>query len=85
MSHSMSGSLALELRAAPVGANPSCRLLSTLEDHLLLQACCSVGAWQVAVRALERTTDLGIYAGMARYNMVRKWLCDQKAVTEAQQ
>ena len=52
---------------------------------LLLQACRSVDAQQVAVQALERATELGIYAGVARYNMVLKWLCNQSALTEARQ
>lgn len=53
--------------------------------HLLLQACRSVDAWKVAVEALERATELGIYAGVARYNMVLKWLCNQRALSEARQ
>ena len=51
----------------------------------LLQACRNVDARQVAVQALERATELGIYAGVARYNMVLKWLCNQRALTEARQ
>ena len=67
------------------GTTPSCRLLSILKAHLLLQACRSVDARQVAVEALERATELGIYAGVARYNMVLKWLCNQRALAEARQ
>ena len=61
MPHGMSGSLTPGLRAALVGATASCRLLSTLKAHLLLQACRRVNARQVAVQALERATELGIY------------------------
>ena len=53
--------------------------------HLLLQACRSVDARQVAAQALERATELGVYAGVARYNMVLKWLCNQRALIEARQ
>ena len=73
------------LQAASVGVKPSCRLLSTLKNYLLLQACRSVDARQVAVQALQRAPELGIYAGVARYNMVLRWLCSQRALTEARQ
>lgn len=60
-------------------------LFHMVKMDAFFRACRSVDAWKVAVEALERATELGIYAGVARYNMVLKWLCNQRALSEARQ